>query len=87
MDIINKILAIKLPPDKSALLWGPRKVGKSFWLNQHYPECILIDFLKTDVFAEYVSKPSLLRERYSHPKQRIIIDEVQMVPDILNEIY
>src|SRR5207237_6303634 len=68
-------------------LWGPRKVGKSFWLKRHFKDAILIDFLKTDVFAEYVSRPSLLRERYGHTQQRIIIDEVQMIPDILNEVH
>ena len=87
MDIINRLLAINLPAGKSAFLWGPRKVGKSFWIRQHYREAVLIDFLKTDVFAEYVSKPALLRERYSHTQQRIVIDEVQMVPDILNEVH
>jgi len=87
MAIINRLLPIDLPPNKSAFLWGPRKVGKSFWIRQHYQHAVLIDFLKTDIFADYISKPSLLRERYSHTEQRIIIDEVQMVPDILNEIH
>lgn len=87
MSIIKRILHIDLPSDKSAFLWGPRKVGKSFWIGQHCQQDILIDFLKTDVFAEYASKPSLLRERYGNTHQRIIIDEVQMVPDILNEVH
>src|SRR3990167_1531757 len=87
MDIINRLLAINLPAGKSAFLWGPRKVGKSFWIRQHYREAVLIDFLKTDVFAEYISKPSLLRERFSTATQMIVIDEVQMVPDILNEVH
>jgi predicted AAA+ superfamily ATPase len=87
MEIKDRILQIDLPANKTAFLWGPRKVGKSYWLRHHLPQCVLIDFLKTDVFAEYVSKPSLLRERYSHTQQRIIIDEVQMVPDILNEVH
>lgn len=87
MSKFNRILTLTLPKTKSAFLWGPRKVGKSCWLKQHYPNEIFIDFLKTDVFADYVSKPSLLRERYANTTQRIIIDEVQMVPDILNEVH
>jgi len=87
MSKFNRILNIDLPLNKSAFLWGPRKVGKSYWLRQHYPNEIFIDFLKTDVFADYISKPSLLRERYANTQQRIIIDEVQMVPDILNEVH
>ena len=45
-------------------------------------EAPLIDLLQTDVFAEYASRPALLRERYSAPeasKHRgpIVLDEVQ----------
>lgn len=87
MEIKNRLLEINLPQGKSAFLWGPRQVGKSYWLRQHYASAQLIDFLKTDVFAEYVAKPSLLRERFSDSKRTIIIDEVQMVPAILNEVH
>jgi predicted AAA+ superfamily ATPase len=87
MKIKNRLLNITLPKDKSAFLWGPRKVGKSFWLRQRYPDDILIDLLKTDVLMEYISKPSLLRERFMDAQQRIIIDEVQKAPEILNEIH
>lgn len=87
MEILSRLLQIDLPPNKSAFLWGPRKVGKSYWLRAHYSNEIYIDFLKTDVFAEYISKPSLIRERYQKTDKRIIIDEVQMVPDILNEVH
>jgi uncharacterized protein len=87
MDILSRLLTIDLPKNKSAFLWGPRKVGKSTWIKKHCSDAILIDFLKTDVFADYISKPALLRERYSDAQQRIIIDEVQMVPEILNEVH
>lgn len=88
MSNIKRIFSLNLPAKQSAFLWGPRKVGKSYWLRQYFPNEILIDFLKTDVFADYVSRPALLRERYETLKgKRIIIDEVQMVPDILNEVH
>ncbi len=87
MRIKNRILSLNLPKDRSAFLWGPRKVGKSYWLQKHYQKDILIDFLKTDVLAEYTARPALLRERFSQTKLRIIIDEVQMLPDILNEVH
>lgn len=86
MKILNRLLSITLPPGKSAFLWGPRKVGKSTWIREHMKKAIVIDFLKTDVFADYISRPALLRERYSDTHQMIVIDEVQKVPDILNEV-
>lgn len=87
MEEFTRLLNIQLPKGKSAFLWGPRKVGKSYWIKQHLQNAIVIDFLKTDVFAEYISQPSLLRQRYAETQQCIVIDEVQMVPDILNEVH
>ena len=76
-----------LPPGKSAFLWGPRKTGKSYWIRQAFPDQPLIDLLKTDVFADYASRPSLLRERYGKHHGLIVVDEIQMVPLLLNEIH
>lgn len=87
MERFERLLNISLPANKSAFLWGPRKVGKSYWIKEHLKDAIVIDFLKTDVFADYISRPSLLRERYSETTKMIVIDEVQMVPDILNEVH
>ncbi len=87
MEIFTRLLAINLPKGKSAFLWGPRKVGKSHWIKNHMPDVIVIDFLKTEVFADFVSRPSLIRERYSEVTSMIVIDEVQLVPDILNEVH
>jgi hypothetical protein len=47
----------------------------------------VIDLLQTDVFAEYASRPSLLRERFADGKGLIVIDEVQKVPQLLDEVH
>jgi len=85
--IKKRLLKIDLPPNRSAFLWGPRKTGKSYWIKRHFPDSPLIDLLKTEEFAEYASRPSLLRERYLDYHGLIIVDEIQMVPDLLNEIH
>jgi predicted AAA+ superfamily ATPase len=85
--IISRLLNIELPPNRSAFLWGPRKTGKTYWITRNFPDSVLIDLLKTDVFADYVSRPSLLRERYQDHQGLIVIDEIQKVPDLLNEIH
>jgi uncharacterized protein len=87
MDIFNRILTINLPPNRSAFLWGPRKVGKSYWIKKYLPDAIVIDLLKTNIFADFAANPSLLRERYSESSSLIVIDEVQMIPNILNEVH
>lgn len=85
--ITSRILDINLPANRSAFLWGPRKTGKTYWINERFSDSVLIDLLKTDVFADYASRPSLLREQYQEHKGLVVIDEIQMVPDLLNEIH
>ena len=85
--ITKRLLDIQLPANRSAFLWGPRKVGKTHWINSHLSDVPLIDLLKTDVFADYVTRPALLRERYQDHRGLIVIAEIQMVPDLLNEIH
>ena len=74
--IKKRLLNIQLPPERSAFLWGPRKTGKTHWINTHFSDLPLIDLLKTDVFASYASRPSLLRERYLGHRGLIVIDEI-----------
>lgn len=57
--IIKRLLTIDLPKGKSAFLWGPRKVGKTYWIQHCLPDATVIDLLKTDLFAEYSSRPGL----------------------------
>ena len=78
---------MNLPANRSAFLWGPRKTGKTYWINRRFADSVIIDLLKTDVFADYASRPSLLRERYQEYRGSVVIDEIQMVPDLLNEIH
>ncbi len=85
--IVKRMLGLQLPQKQSAFLWGPRKTGKTYWINRHLGKSPLIDLLKTDVFADYASRPSLLREHYLEYDGLVIIDEIQMVPDLLNEIH
>jgi len=86
-SILGRKLDIRLPSGKSCFLWGPRKVGKSYWIRHHLKPAKVIDLLQTDVFAEYASRPSLLRERFAEGKGLIVIDEVQKVPQLLDEVH
>lgn len=92
MKNIKRTLAIELPEGQSAFLWGPRKVGKSTWLKQAFPNAIRYDFLKTDLMLRFSKQPSLLREELlAMPaetlKAPVILDEVQKVPALLDEVH
>ncbi|MEK7879682.1 MAG: AAA family ATPase, partial [candidate division NC10 bacterium] len=85
--IVRRLFQLDLPPRRSAFLWGPRKVGKSYWIQRHLPDATVLDFLKTDVFADYAARPALLRERYQRHRGLIVLDEVQKIPAILDEVH
>lgn len=92
MRDIKRILDIKLPERQSAFLWGPRKTGKTSYLKKHFPDSLIYDFLKTDLFIEMSKNPALLRERILSKDKNVlmypvILDEVQKVPQILDEVH
>ncbi len=92
METIKRLLEIELPPRQSAFLWGPRKTGKSTYLKTKFPKSPVYDFLLTDLFVEFSKRPALLREQLlakpaGELQQPIILDEVQKVPQILDEVH
>jgi predicted AAA+ superfamily ATPase len=92
MSDVRRILDLKLPMRQSAFLWGPRKTGKSTYLKTAFAGSIVFDFLKTDLVLEFSKRPSLLREQLLAKdqdalRQPIILDEVQKVPELLDEVH
>jgi len=92
MEILPRILAIDIPSRQSAFLWGPRKTGKSTYLTATFPRSLVFDFLKTDLFLDFAKRPALLREQLLAKekdvlKYPIILDEVQKVPQVLDEVH
>jgi len=92
IQTMPRLLKIKLPKGQSAFLWGPRKTGKTTFLREAFPDSLSYDLLKTDLFLEFVKRPFLLREQLlaapsKQLKAPVIIDEVQKVPQLLDEIH
>jgi predicted AAA+ superfamily ATPase len=92
MENLKRILNIKLPRKQSAFLWGARKTGKTTYLKEKFPNSLIYDFLKTDIFFELSKNPSLLREwslakNASELKEPIVLDEVQKIPQVLDEVH
>jgi predicted AAA+ superfamily ATPase len=92
METIRRLLKIELPKRQSAFLWGPRKTGKTTYLRACFPGSLTYDMLQTDLFLEFTKRPFLLREQLlaadpKELKEPVIIDEVQKVPQLLDEIH
>ncbi len=92
MEFLLRTLAIDLPPGQSAFLWGPRQTGKTTLLRTQFPGSLWYDLLKTDLFLDLTREPSLLRKELLAVEAElldrpIIIDEVQKVPQLMDEVH
>ena len=75
--------------NETFFLWGPRQTGKSTLLREIFPDAMWIDLLKSEEYRKFIQNPELLRELVAEAKsdQRVIIDEIQKVPTLLNEVH
>lgn len=79
---------IRLPQDKSFFLFGPRGVGKSTLVKQRYPQAHYVDLLDSRVYQRLLVDPGKLVDYVpTGDKGYVIIDEVQRVPELLNEVH
>lgn len=85
--MFNRLL--KLPTQKkSCFLFGPRGTGKTWWLKHAFTEALYIDLLESDIYLELLARPQRLDQLIlpSHHNW-VIIDEVQKLPQLLNEVH
>ena len=84
--------SLQFPPRRSCLLLGPRQTGKSTLVRSILPaKSWEVDLLHHDAFLRYSKEPALFR-REAEGKIRggartIFIDEVQRVPELLDEVH
>lgn len=75
-------------PDKSFFLFGPRGTGKTTWVRSSLPEAVYLDLLESELFNDLTANPARLASFL--PSRRngwVIIDEVQRIPELLNEVH
>ncbi len=70
-------------------LWGPRQTGKTTLLKSTFKDSFWIDLLKSDQYRKFMQSPHLLREivQADASIKHVVIDEIQKVPDLLDEIH
>ncbi len=75
-------------PNHTFFLLGPRGVGKSSWLRHHFPDALWFNLLLTDTYLELLNDPSIFRRRVeASSAEWVVIDEVQLLPPLLNEVH
>jgi predicted AAA+ superfamily ATPase len=88
----HRRLPIDLPAAQSAFVWGPRKVGKSTFLREQFPKSLYLDLLDSGLRFALLRQPSELRQILAAAgpdtlAQPVILDEVQKVPELLDEVH
>jgi uncharacterized protein len=75
--------------NESLFIWGARQTGKSTLLKQLFPNALWFDLLKSDVYQRLIANPTLIRETVlgNLDTKVVIIDEIQRIPELLNEIH
>ncbi len=76
-------------PETSFFLFGPRGTGKSTFVKRMIDKnSLYIDFLDPETFRTYSAFPETLLETVNAIKpNRVIIDEVQKVPGVLDVVH
>lgn len=76
-------------PHRSFFLFGPRGVGKSTWVSAAFPESKVLSLLDQRLYLRLLRDPHALDELTSTLRRGdwVVLDEVQRVPDLLNEVH
>jgi uncharacterized protein len=79
---------IKSPKDKSFFLFGPRGTGKSTWVQSTFSDSLYLDLLESELYTLLLASPQRL-ETLIPPGYDgwVVIDEIQRVPELLNEVH
>ena len=85
----NRVLSLSESETNSLFLFGARQTGKTSLLRERFPNCIYYDLLEFDTMMRFRQRPSLLRDLLIEVPNGslVIIDEIQQVPELLNEIH
>ncbi len=88
--MLNRLL--QLPENKSFFLFGARGVGKSTLLRQFFPEesTLTINLLGAEEesrFSRHPEELAILARSLPSSKKRIIIDEIQKIPKLLDIVH
>jgi len=87
-------LDLSLSSQETCFLWEPRQAGKSTLLKMLFPESLYYDLLLSSQYRRFMADPSILRQECearglngSNQQHPIIIDEVQKIPELLDEVH
>jgi len=85
---IQRILDLNdLLGKKSYFLFGPRQTGKTFLIRHTLKNARIYDLLDTSLYLALSQNPGRIAEEILPQDEIVVIDEIQRLPDLLNEVH
>jgi len=72
---------------KSHFLLGPRQTGKTFLIHDTMKGVKVYDLLDASLYLSLNQDPGRIEQELTARDQIIVIDEIQRLPDLLNEVH
>jgi predicted AAA+ superfamily ATPase len=72
---------------KSHFLLGPRQTGKTFLLHHTLEDARVKDLLDSEIFLSLSRNPGRIFEELQPQDRIVVIDEIQRLPELLNEVH
>ena len=86
--MFSRLLKIPVDNNKSFFLFGPRGTGKTTWIKRIFSEALYFDLLEFDLYNDLLARPGRLENLIPPSFQNwIILDEIQRIPQLLNEVH
>jgi len=87
MSFTRKLALQSALERKSVILLGPRSVGKSWLWNETLSPDRSYNLLETKTLRRLTQNPGLIFDECLKRKELVVIDEVQKIPELLNEVH
>ena len=72
---------------KSYFLLGPRQTGKTFLIRHTLENARVYDLLDAEIYLALSRNPGLISEELQPQDRIVVIDEIQRLPELLNEVH
>ena len=72
---------------KSHFLLGPRQTGKTFLIRHTLKNVRVYDLLDSEIFLSLSRNPGRISEELQPQDRIVVIDEIQRLPELLNEVH
>jgi len=88
LPYIERILDLPaLMKKKSHFLFGPRQTGKTSLIRHTLKGVRVYDLLDTSIYLALSQNPGRIGQELTTKDRLVVIDEIQRLPDLLNEVH